>query len=184
VHHEILQQAYNNSCFFTDPFDVDGMYIKVSEEKNKPRWVCKRGTSPLEGYHGHLAAVLKGSNYSAALADILIKIFNFRWNVGAAIRNKKEHDFGMFNFVLLHSIKNVCINSGFADPLPQFTMLPRLVNPSAYSPETFGVLDVPPARVQQNANQEVEDAAIDLEAKYAAIGTHNTGVYVMTWLQL
>lgn len=55
------------------------MYIKIVKEGNMVRFVCVPGTSQLEGYHKHLAALLVGSNYSAVLAGALITMRNFRW---------------------------------------------------------------------------------------------------------
>ena len=55
------------------------MYIVVQDAPGRmKRYVCVRGTSQLEGYHHHLADLLVGSNYSAALAGALITIHNFR----------------------------------------------------------------------------------------------------------
>lgn len=55
------------------------MYIVVEEgEDRMPRYTAVRGTSQLEGYHRHLADLLVGSNYSAALAGALITIHNYR----------------------------------------------------------------------------------------------------------
>lgn len=61
-----------------DPYSVDKMYIVVEREGNMIRFVCKRGTSQLEGYHKHLADLLVGTNYSALLAGALITIRNYR----------------------------------------------------------------------------------------------------------
>jgi hypothetical protein len=64
---------------FTDPDSVDKMYIVIEREGvNMIKFVCKRGTSQLEGYHKHLAELLVGTNYSARLAGALITIRNFR----------------------------------------------------------------------------------------------------------
>jgi hypothetical protein len=44
------------------------MYIAVElGPGHMPRYVAKRGTSQLEGYHKHLADLLVGTNYSAVL---------------------------------------------------------------------------------------------------------------------
>ena len=61
-----------------DPYSVDKMYIVVEVEGKLIRFVCKRGTSQLEGYHKHLADLLVGTNYSALLAGALITIRNYR----------------------------------------------------------------------------------------------------------
>jgi hypothetical protein len=58
---------------------VEKMYIVVEEgEGRMPRYVAVRGTSQLEGFHHHLADLLVGGNYSAALAGALITIFTYR----------------------------------------------------------------------------------------------------------
>jgi hypothetical protein len=54
------------------------MYIVIEREGNLIKFVCKRGTSQLEGYHKHLAELLVGTNYSARLAGALITTRNFR----------------------------------------------------------------------------------------------------------
>lgn len=62
-----------------DPFSVEKMYIVVEEGPGRmKRYVAKRGTSQLEGFHHHLADLLVGSNYSAALAGALVTIFTYR----------------------------------------------------------------------------------------------------------
>lgn len=63
---------------FPDPWTVDKMYITIEKDGNKIRFVCKRGTSQLEGYHKHLADLLVGTNYSALLAGALITMRNYR----------------------------------------------------------------------------------------------------------
>lgn len=55
------------------------MYIVIKKEGNLIKFVCVRGTSQLEGYHKHLAALLVGTNYSALLAGALIIMRNYRW---------------------------------------------------------------------------------------------------------
>lgn len=56
------------------------MYIAVEQGAGRmPRYIAVRGTSQLEGFHHHLADLLVGSNYSAALAGALITIFTYRW---------------------------------------------------------------------------------------------------------
>lgn len=54
------------------------MYIVVEREGRMIKFVCKRGTSQLEGYHKHLADLLVGTNYSALLAGALITMRNYR----------------------------------------------------------------------------------------------------------
>jgi hypothetical protein len=61
-----------------DPYPVEKMYIVVETEGKMVRFVCKRGTSQLEGYHKHLADLLVGTNYSAYLAGALILMRNYR----------------------------------------------------------------------------------------------------------
>lgn len=61
-----------------DPFSTDKMYIVIEVDGKIIRFVCKRGTSQLEGYHKHLIALLVGTNYSALLAGALITIRNYR----------------------------------------------------------------------------------------------------------
>ena len=63
---------------FADPWSVEKMYITVVIEGNMIKFICKRGTSQLEGYHKHLADLLVGTNYSALLAGALITIRNYR----------------------------------------------------------------------------------------------------------
>jgi hypothetical protein len=56
------------------------MYIVVESSPGKmPRYICVWGTSQLEGYHKHLALLLKGGNYSASLAGAIVLMFNYRW---------------------------------------------------------------------------------------------------------
>ena len=65
----------------SDPDGVEKMYIVIEREGNLIKFVCKRGTSQLEGYHKHLAELLVGTNYSARLAGALITIRNFRYGM-------------------------------------------------------------------------------------------------------
>lgn len=72
-----------------DPFPVEKMYIVSEREGHMTRYICKRGTSQLEGYHKHLADLLVGTNYSALLAGALITIRNYRWVIFACIKDSK-----------------------------------------------------------------------------------------------
>jgi hypothetical protein len=54
------------------------MYIVVETEGKMVRFICKRGTSQLEGYHKHLADLLVGTNYSAYLAGAMVLMRNYR----------------------------------------------------------------------------------------------------------
>lgn len=59
------------------------MYIVVEDGPGRmKRYIAVRGTSQLEGFHHHLADLLVGSNYSAALAGALVTIHNYRWGSG------------------------------------------------------------------------------------------------------
>ena len=183
---------------FTDPFDVDGMYRQVSASGNMLRWICKRGSSPLEGYHGHLGKLLHGANYSPDLADALVKLFNFRWSVAAGIRNAGDYDFGMYNFVLLLNIKRLCQKMQVDDPLPEFKVLARIENPEQHSVEVFGmnvpILGVPsfaggapataapkPVAIPKKApcadpHIEVDDETLEQEAELATSHGHPSGM--------
>lgn len=59
------------------------MYCELPSSAADPnsmrKWLCFRGTSQLEGYHGTLNGILAGSNYSAELAARVITAFNFRY---------------------------------------------------------------------------------------------------------
>jgi hypothetical protein len=139
-----------------DPLPVDGMYIKVSEEGEMIKYLCLRGTSQLEGYHAHLNALLKGSNYSPRMADALIKLFNFRFSVTAGVSNRGQPNFGMFNFPLLQAVKDLCIKKEWADPIPQFQPL-QYPN----TPETFGIKDAPDHMLHPIA--AIDDGVVDNE---------------------
>eukprot|EP00243_Klebsormidium_subtile_P006856 TRINITY_DN2965_c0_g4_i1.p1 TRINITY_DN2965_c0_g4~~TRINITY_DN2965_c0_g4_i1.p1 ORF type:complete len:171 (-),score=30.05 TRINITY_DN2965_c0_g4_i1:231-743(-) len=53
----------------SDPFSVDEMYVQTGTWGNGiPKYSAVRGSSPLQGYHRHLALVLSGANNSAELA--------------------------------------------------------------------------------------------------------------------
>lgn len=67
------------SLVCADPLPVDKMYIAVVEGPGRmKRYIAVRGTSQLEGFHHHLADLLVGSNYSAALAGALVTMFIYR----------------------------------------------------------------------------------------------------------
>jgi hypothetical protein len=160
-------------CVGADPYDEDGMYIKVSKDGHMPHYITLRSTSQLEGYHPRLNAALKAATTSPKLADVLIKLLNFRYNVSAGVRNKGEHDFKMFKFPLLHRIKLFCNNKGWQDPLPEFRLLP-CPDPNKFTTnEWFGVasLHLPGVptpslnHVQQSLSEHavVEDAVVDKE---------------------
>lgn len=52
-----------------------------------PQYRCKRGTSPLEGYHHHLRLIVAQSCLSPKLLVSLLRSFNYRWNVNMAVEN-------------------------------------------------------------------------------------------------
>ena len=55
------------------------MYIQRNRPKGAmDKYVCKRGTSQLEGYFAHLRSIFAGTNYSPLLAMTLMTIFNYR----------------------------------------------------------------------------------------------------------
>jgi hypothetical protein len=48
---------------FADPFGVEEMYVQTGVWGDGiPKYTVVRGSSPLEGYHRHLALVLSGAN--------------------------------------------------------------------------------------------------------------------------
>jgi len=53
--------------FPADVFDLDGMYYQV-KRGNQMVWMGVRGTSKLEGFHGHMNQLLQGNRTSPALA--------------------------------------------------------------------------------------------------------------------
>jgi hypothetical protein len=54
------------------------MYHKVGK-----RWMSKRGTSRVEGWHKWLNGLPKANNYSQELWDHLLTAFVHRWNHNA-----------------------------------------------------------------------------------------------------
>lgn len=72
-------------CCFAFSADPPGeeMYCELTgsaaDSSGMRKWLCFRGTSQLEGYHGTLNGLLAGSNYSAELASRIITAFNFRY---------------------------------------------------------------------------------------------------------
>jgi hypothetical protein len=58
---------------------MEQMYIqRATKPGQRPSYLAVRGTSQLEGYHHHLAALLPGTNYSEGTAEMIITMFNYR----------------------------------------------------------------------------------------------------------
>lgn len=119
----------------------------------KGDWMCRRGTSKLEGYHSHLNAMLSGNNYSAEVADALLLLGNFRWNVKRAVENGKLDDFGCYDLWQIAEINSAM--QMLNKPLPYPTWNPLTLPPEHN--ESFGCkyiapdLDILAARQESSA---------------------------------
>jgi hypothetical protein len=92
-----------------DPPRVElNMYFKVPGTGGAGQrltvYKCKRGTSPLEGYHAHLPRIFHGPNYSVHTALSLMKLFNFRWSVQCGITNDGDSDYKTCDYPLLQRV--------------------------------------------------------------------------------
>lgn len=61
-----------------DPMDLDDMYVAIHKEGNMPKYLSKRGTSQLEGYHASLRKALPGNHYSTRLSERCTTFFNYK----------------------------------------------------------------------------------------------------------
>lgn len=113
------------------------MYYDVSKPGCMPQFKSVRGTSKLEGYHKHLNSLFAGGNCSPELADALLTIFNYRWNITCGITNRGERDYGMFDHFLLEEMQKVCLEMGWPDPFPEWKKAPSTT-------ERFGADNLPP----------------------------------------
>ncbi len=91
-------------------------YNRSSNSSAGNKYIKKRGTSKLEGYHPKLHAVFSGNNYSGELAFVLVMLFNFGWNVARAIENCGEHDFGSIQLWRIEDINKRAEKLGLALP--------------------------------------------------------------------
>lgn len=142
----------------SDPGSEEELYYrKASNTTDNAKWIVKRGSSRLEGYHSHLHDVLTGNNYSSELAWALISIFNFRWNVKRAIDNAGHEDFGSFKLWDIEAINKLAAELGTPCPHPGFQMkIPQ------HTTESFGPRYMPPwtpaqwAGIQSDASAQHE----------------------------
>jgi hypothetical protein len=62
-----------------DSMPMEQMYIqRTTKPGQRPSYLAVRGTSQLESYHHHLAALLPGTNYREGTAEMIITMFNYR----------------------------------------------------------------------------------------------------------
>jgi hypothetical protein len=107
-----------------DPFGVEEMYVQTGTWGNGiPKYSAVRGSSPLEGYHRHLALVLSGANNSAELAQGLLTEHKHEWNMSARISKRSQKDYGLVDTRPIESIKAACARLGLADPYPEYVTL-------------------------------------------------------------
>ncbi|GAQ90826.1 hypothetical protein KFL_006900010 [Klebsormidium nitens] len=121
----------------SDPLGVEEMYYDVSKPGCMPQFKSVRGTSKLEGYHKHLNSLFAGGNCSPELADALLTIFNYRWNITCGVANRGDQDYSMHDHFLLEEMQKVCRDMGWPDPFPEWKKAP----PTA---ERFGADNLPP----------------------------------------
>lgn len=136
----------------TDPVPVEELYYnRNSNAADTAKWIAKRGSSKLEGYHSHLHDVLSGNNYSSELAWTLLTLFNFRWNVKRAVENGGQEDMGSFNLWNVEAINKLAAELDAPCPHPGFSMvLPKSTG------EVFGPKYCPPWTPQQMANMKAD----------------------------
>lgn len=107
----------------SDPFPKDEMYLNVGTDE-KPRWLCVRGSSALEGFHSHLNGLLQGNRTSPELAQALVADFVHRWNVDAGVRNRGDKNYGTYNLQRLEEISARCQALGLSNPFPGLRCAP------------------------------------------------------------
>ncbi|GAQ93604.1 hypothetical protein KFL_017000010, partial [Klebsormidium nitens] len=138
-----LQKVHENQLklvragALSDPLGVEDMYYDVSKPGSMPQFKSIRGTSKLEGYHKHLNSLFSGGNCSPELADALLTIFNYRWNITCGITNRGDPDFRMNDHFLLEEMQAVCRQMGWPDPFPEWKKAPP-------TKERFGADNLPP----------------------------------------
>lgn len=151
----------SSSCL-ADPFSVDEMYVQTGTWGDGiPKYSAVRGSSPLEGYHRHLALVLSGANNSAELAQGLLTEHKHEWNLNARISKRGQKDYGLVDTRPIKSIKASCARLGLADPYPEYVSLtfePReRFGFDALSPGKGPLLGVPPEEQAPTEVPVVED---------------------------
>lgn len=146
-----------------DPFSVEEMYVQTSTWGNGiPKYSAVRGSSPLEGYHRHLALVSSGANNSAELAQGLLTEHKHEWNMNARINKRGQKDYGLMDTRPLESIKASCTRLGLADPYPEYVTLTfephERFGFDALSPGKGPLLGVP---LQEQAPTELPTVEVD-----------------------
>jgi hypothetical protein len=110
--------------FPADLFGVEKMYVRTGTWADGiPKYSAVRGSSPLEGYHRHLALILSGANNSAELAQGLLTEHKHEWNMNARINKRGQNDYGLIDTKPIKSIKAACARLGLADPYPEYVTL-------------------------------------------------------------
>ncbi len=87
-------------CFeqFTADPDID-MYLYAPDPKrpHQPRFVCRRGTNALEGYHRYFNKVLQGHGNGETSAELhQLDRINV-WNIDRGITNCGEPNLGLYD---------------------------------------------------------------------------------------
>lgn len=172
---------------------IDDMYYNRQKDPSKaPEWIAVRGSSKLEGYHPYLHACLPGTNYSPALADAIIALFNFSWNYKRSVQNGGATNHQFHDLWILERMQQIVNEMHWEYQLPEWT-------PAPDTSEKFGLDYVPAIAAVALAQQQVmehkgrvsellseaEEDLLDADPIPAGVlGEHSMHQHNLTWLCL
>jgi len=105
-----------NAGRFFDPTDLP-LYAEKTVLKNGLRvWRCMRGTSQLEGFHGHLRRWLRAGIMSPVLLHALLQDAIAQWNHNCGVRNRRATDFKICDHSVLEDINALAKSVGAPAP--------------------------------------------------------------------
>ena len=148
---------------FADPFGVEEMYVQTGVWGDDiPKYTAVRGSSPLEGYHRHLALVLSGANNSTDLSQGLLTEHKHVWNLRARISKRGQRDYGLTDTRPIEWIKECCLRQGLPHPNPEYAILKLETNErfgfDALSPGKEVLVGLPPVDLDAKIElPEIED---------------------------
>jgi hypothetical protein len=144
----------------SDPLPVEEMFI----EKPDGSFICKRGTSKLEGWHAELNGLWEGNRTSPQLAAALTLDGIHRHNVGAAARNRGKPFYGTYASWILHDLNTLAVKAGVNPPFPDLGQVPQFDVAKAFGDELKSLTVPKPALRNERDEAEHPDGAIEEDA--------------------